>query len=245
MNRESTPGASFRLSKLFLARRERDAFYKRVMLYATSVSFVLHVGLIILGPSAWTEPFNTRHIGYRGPLRVLPELSVLEERISEVEQPFLEIKGITSTDILMAYEISVLKDMVETVTDILPTEELGEKLIEFDYDVDLGELLRSSIPQPTSQDVVIKRLVRPKYPPRSVLNEVEGLVQLKLLVSRQGYVMKVWLVDSDVDHLCENSAITAAWQFEFEPYIKNGKPVQMLVSVPIRFRLRDRVLQPG
>jgi TonB family protein len=131
------------------------------------------------------------------------------------------------------------------VTEVLPQTDLGEKIPEFEYDIDLGELLRSSIPQPTSSEVIIKRLIKPVYPPESVLKEVEGQVNLKVLVSKQGYVVKVWLIDSNVDDLCENSAISAAWRFEFEPYLKDGKPVNMLVSVPIEFRLRDRLPEPG
>jgi TonB family protein len=234
-----------RLSRLFLARRERDASYRRVILIASSVSLVLHVCLLLLGPSSWNETFERRSIGYRGPMQVLPELSVLDDRISDLEQPFLDIRGIESSDIIRAYDISVFRNMAENVTDAIPTSELAEKISDFEYDLDLGELLRSSIPQPASDQVVIRKLVKPQYPPESVLNEVEGLVELKVLVSKEGYVLKVWLISSEVDTPSENSAISAAWQFEFEPYLVDGKAVHMLVSVPIRFRLRDRPPEPG
>jgi TonB family protein len=56
-----------------------------------------------------------------------------------------------------------------------------------------------------------------------------------------GEVRRAWLLSSEVDEACDLAAHRAVMQWEFEPYIVNGRPTSILVDQRIRFRIRDAI----
>ena len=77
----------------------------------------------------------------------------------------------------------------------------------------------------------------PSYPSRARARGVEGLVVLRLLVSADGKVEKVSVVESNPEGVFEQAAIDAARQTRFQPATYQGQPVKMDIEWPVRFKL--------
>ena len=76
----------------------------------------------------------------------------------------------------------------------------------------------------------------PQYPDLPLKAGIEGLVFLKVLITKEGKVKKAILIKTD-NELFTQSAIDAAMKWVFTPAIMNGKPVPVWVAIPFRFRL--------
>jgi TonB family protein len=154
--------------------------------------------------------------------------------------------GAVETELETAYGLgskSFLR-VIETREVERPTEvdepsrdETGD--FEEEYGEEIRRQLEQSLPQPTSRDVVVVRLVKPSYPPTSVAAGVEGVVVFRLHVSKYGRVVRAWLLSSEVDADCEDAARRAVLQWRFRPHVLAGTAVDFLVDQRIRFRLHD------
>jgi TonB family protein len=175
-----------------------------------------------------------RHIGYEGALRILPEISVrrtVGEAESEEEMAF----GLGSSSFLRVIDTRAVEEPVRA--DEATEDDSGD--FEEDYGEEIRRLLEQSLPQPSGRDVVIRRLVKPAYPPESVAAGVEGVVVFRLHVTKQGRVARAWLLSSEVDEACEEAARRAVIQWRFRPHTVRGAAVGFLVDQRIRFRLHD------
>jgi protein TonB len=78
----------------------------------------------------------------------------------------------------------------------------------------------------------------PRYPDIAQRAGLEGTVYVKLWVDREGKVKKAVVLKSDAEVFNE-AAIEAGKQWVFTPAQQQGKPVQVWVAVPFKFRLKD------
>lgn len=88
------------------------------------------------------------------------------------------------------------------------------------------------------EPVVIKK-VEPVYPDLAMRAGMEGKVWVKVWVDKEGKAHDVVLLKSDAD-VFNGAAIAAAKQFIFEPALIKGKPVDVWVSIPFKFRLAEK-----
>ena len=80
--------------------------------------------------------------------------------------------------------------------------------------------------------------VLPEYPKRARALEVEGQVVLEVVLDRSGRVEQELRVLRSVP-LLDGSAIAAVRQWRFRPgRDRNGRPVRVLMEIPVRFVLR-------
>ena len=215
-------------------RRRREQVYRRRIALAIAAAVLVHLSLL-----AWLAPFSTRlplvrQIGYQGVLRILPEISV-RRRTAEVETELETSRGLGSEGVFHVVSIEVFDWAVPAGT---PAEEItGE--VKQELGDDLRNFLEESLPQPTSSDVVVLRLVKPVYPLSSIIDGVEGVVVFRLHLTETGDVARAWLLSSEVDEPCEESARWAVMQWKFRPFLVNGEPRSILVDQRVRFRLHD------
>jgi protein TonB len=80
------------------------------------------------------------------------------------------------------------------------------------------------------------KIVQPEYPDMARRTGMEGTVQVKCWVDKEGKVKKVVLLKSDAD-IFTQPAIDAAYQWVFTPAIMNNGPVSVWTSIPFRFKL--------
>lgn len=93
--------------------------------------------------------------------------------------------------------------------------------------------------RPIEKTPEIVRRVEPKYPESAVRGGIEGSVILNIWVDKTGKVRRAVVLRSDAEIL-NSSAIEAAMQWVFTPAIMQRAPVSVWVSIPFRFRLRDK-----
>jgi len=93
--------------------------------------------------------------------------------------------------------------------------------------------------QPIEKEPVPVLAIAPNYPDVPLRAGLEGNVLVKVLLTKEGRVKKAILIKSD-DELFAQPAIDAAMKWAFTPALMNGKPVQVWVSIPFRFRLTGK-----
>lgn len=77
----------------------------------------------------------------------------------------------------------------------------------------------------------------PVYPPMSRRMGEEGTVTLRVLVNERGRAERAEISKSSGVPRLDEAARQAAMRTVFKPYMENGKPMPMLVNVPISFQL--------
>jgi protein TonB len=77
--------------------------------------------------------------------------------------------------------------------------------------------------------------VRPQYPAEAILDKREGSVVLHGTVSQDGGMQDVKIVSGDP--LLRQAAAEAVQQWKYEPYRRNGKPIDMPIDITIDFNL--------
>ena len=92
---------------------------------------------------------------------------------------------------------------------------------------------------PFDEPPVLIHFVRPVYPQFARESGIEGLVQIKVVVDREGKVVEAVVLGSDVTQGMERSALKAARSCLFKPGKQRGNPVPVAVMIPFEFRLSD------
>lgn len=77
--------------------------------------------------------------------------------------------------------------------------------------------------------------VDPQYPQEAKDNRVQGDVVLRILIDKQGNVIKAKPMSGTPS--LTGAAVDAMMQWKFKPYLLNGEPVQVESVFTIRFRL--------
>lgn len=218
------------------SRRRREHTYRTRLACATALAVLVHAAfVIVVAPFTDSIPL-VRHIGYRGEIRLLPEISVMREpgeTESEQELSAGERAG-------SGFEVVV----IELVDRDVPAEgesDVPEDDLESDPGEDLLSQLETSLPQPMSSEVVLEHLVEPVYPESAIEAGIEGVATFRLHVNKYGDVQRAWLLESEVDDDCNFEAYRAIMQWRFSPYLVGGNPTAILVDQRIRFRLRDEL----
>jgi TonB family protein len=216
------------------ARQLREREYRRALSLAVALAVIMHVALFVsLVPLEGRIPL-VRHLGYEGSLRILPEISVRREP-GPVNSDLETLSGRGARAALQVIDITVVDS--ERPAGTRAREETGTR------DETVGDKLLTqlerSLPQPTSRELVVIRLVKPAYPRSSVLAGVEGVVTFRLHVTSDGVVARTWLLSSEVDRACDEAARRAVLQWRFRPFLTDGEPTDVLVDQRIRFTLTD------
>lgn len=81
------------------------------------------------------------------------------------------------------------------------------------------------------------REVKPVYPEIARKARIEGVVILEITVTKQGKVRDIKVLRGLAMGLTE-AAVEAVKQWEYEPSTLNGRPVEVLVTVTVRFNLQ-------
>jgi TonB family protein len=92
-------------------------------------------------------------------------------------------------------------------------------------------------PREVEPAVVVK--VEPAYPPIAIRAAMEGNVYVQVWVDSKGAVRKAVVVKSDGEGF-NQAALEAARGWVFTPAMMQGRPVNVWVTIPFRFRLHER-----
>lgn len=93
-------------------------------------------------------------------------------------------------------------------------------------------------PQPGFRQSELIRQVQPIYPPLAIQARVSGIVSLKVLIDEQGSVVMRQVVDGHF--MLRDAALESVRQWAYTPTLLNGKPVQCVATVTVKFVLKSR-----
>ena len=80
----------------------------------------------------------------------------------------------------------------------------------------------------------------PQYPAAARRRGYEGTVRVEVLVDREGKVRDLRLVESSGHPMLDRAAIGTVKGWRFEPARRGEEKVEMWVTVPVTFRLKDK-----
>lgn len=93
------------------------------------------------------------------------------------------------------------------------------------------------VPRDASLPTPVKRRVHPIYPREAQLRALEGTVIVRYVIDRSGKVREVEVVRHARHRSFTASAIKAIRQWQFEPFIEDGEPVEIVHELTIYFEL--------
>ena len=102
---------------------------------------------------------------------------------------------------------------------------------------------------PPGNGVSYPTLVRqetPRYTEQAMRARIEGVVELQAVVLADGTVGEVRVIKSlDQASGLDDEAVTAAKKWVFKPALKDGKPVPVIVTLILEFRLNKNLRPQG
>ncbi len=90
---------------------------------------------------------------------------------------------------------------------------------------------------PADRDFMAISRVPPQYPYRAQRRGIEGWVKVSLLITEQGTVQDVVVVDAEPEGIFDHAAIQAVMKWKFKPRIQDGKPVAVRAEQTVNFKL--------
>lgn len=87
------------------------------------------------------------------------------------------------------------------------------------------------------QPVKLISKVSPDYPADAQAEGVEGTVLLRAIVSKDGSLLHVTLVNDSVDQRLVRAAMAAVPLWRYQPTLLNGEPVEVITTIDVTFRL--------
>lgn len=143
--------------------------------------------------------------------------------------------------------------LVDTpVTDPVPPDtqvkkyEIGDELLEGEPgppsppDAVIGGMALDSSPSqgpPVVENLTLRRMKQPVYPPRCLRMGIEGVVKVRVLVGENGKPQEITLSKSSGDSSLDRAAMEAIEDWVFNPATRNGLPIRAWVVVPVAFTL--------
>ena len=77
----------------------------------------------------------------------------------------------------------------------------------------------------------------PAYPKRAARDGITGKITLKILLSKEGRVLKSRVTKSMPKNVFDDAALTAVASWTFEPAMYNGRPVQIWIDQEVIFEI--------
>jgi len=211
---------------------------KRTKLLALILPVALCVILLILLTMEKTNVVKRYFtVGYKGPMKVLPEIQIVDEFGLEDVANKKRNKTLIAQDIKIEGEEFDEKKEGEKPEATKKNEDeadLKEKSISNDF----YRSYTSKANVPYREDYVILKMVKPEYPQDALDLGLEGYVLVELYINTEGKVAGAWVRSSYGPLSFEESALKAVKQFLFQPVKENGKPIPFWVSFLIKFKLK-------
>jgi periplasmic protein TonB len=211
----------------------REASYrKRISILLPFVAALVVIAFLVSGRAKHGQ--ITRLVGLRGPVEVLPEITIEPDDPSPQASPSPAGQNATPTVALDLRNDGDV-DAPLPLPEPNPPRPIPETFPEHD-DVASHEVVgRREVPY--SDRYVILHMVKPKYPPRELEDGVEGNVTVEIFVDERGHVAQANVLSGIGPDSFQTSALEAVRQFLFRPPTENGRPSTMWVKFLIKFRI--------
>lgn len=98
----------------------------------------------------------------------------------------------------------------------------------------------ATTPVVTETSPKAESLVKPAYPEEARKMGIEGTSIIEVTIGPDGAVLACSVATSSGNGALDQAALDAAQNSKFAPGTKDGRPVEMKVKVPFRFKLDDK-----
>lgn len=91
------------------------------------------------------------------------------------------------------------------------------------------------------QATKLLRMVKPEYPQHLQDNNIEGMVLLEGIISKEGNLLSLHSLNSLVHPDLTQAATNAVSQWLYQPTLLNGQPVEVITTITVNFKLTEGV----
>ena len=216
----------------------RDAAYHRRLTLISTIVVVTLAVAFVAGATYIRRHDDTRLVGWRGEMELLPEITIEPEVVSAQAAPEPRPRETRQAVLVSTAETSEFQTTppVETTSQRTTDPDILDLLA---HGTAMSEAIPMSRPTSYSQTYVILRTVKPKYPPHERDQGIEGSVTVELLVDEQGLVARANALNLVGPISFQDSALEAVRQFEFQPPIVDGEASTMWIKFVIKFRMAE------
>lgn len=110
--------------------------------------------------------------------------------------------------------------------------ENGEKIKYYPYEI--------SAMFPKGQKGMMKFLVKEiRYPDNAIENKIEGKVLLKFIITEEGYVINVKVINSVNEELDAEAVRAVSEMPKWKPAMEDGETVRSYFNLPVNFKLHE------
>lgn len=199
------------------------------------LSALLHAGLFYVYANR-VEPPPSLVLGEQSMLRPLA-LSMFEpvSKTVMIEQPKTVLKSAVTSKKALKKKLNITKPSV--LKDTPPAEQQQPTQVH-DFARAAQPASQSSPPVLNTRPVYFAQAA-PRYPRKALSKGQEGTVLLMLLVSAEGYVVDVEVVDSSGVKSLDRAAQRAVKQWRLKPTESGGVAVASRVKVPVKFNIKS------
>jgi TonB family protein len=88
------------------------------------------------------------------------------------------------------------------------------------------------------QAVKLVSKVEPAYPPACKTEGIEGSVVVQAVISKEGDVIKLEVLNQLVDPRLVEAAVEAVKQWKYQPTLLNGAPIEVVTQIDVNFILQ-------
>lgn len=216
--------------------REYDRDMRRRLFYLLPLAIIVIVVLLVSleRTRVVDRMFN---VGYEGPMKLLPEITILDDTGREAEIFSEERHDMVAREYEVYSEEEEEAEDDEALTSLAPEEEPEQPITDEIDGIDPIRTYPSHAPVPYREDYVILKMVDPEYPPDAMERGEEGYVLVEVYVNDRGRVEDAWIRKARGAKSFEDSVLEAVRQFEFRPIRDRGEPASFWISFLVRFEL--------
>ena len=212
---------------------KKESEYHRRLVVIIPIATVL-VALLFLTSDVVDYEALEKHLGWEGAVQLLPQITIIPD--TDVYEDMRETSRLKT---MSSMDVDLIKEKADAEGgDDQPVK--SEKKDETQApELDLSEVVHDPTHTDVSysEDYVILHMVQPEYPPRELLEGIEGDVTVEILVDEDGHVENAWVLLADGPKAFQEASLEAVRQFRFKPPTENGKPIPMWIRFQVRFRL--------
>ncbi len=216
---------------------ENDRVYLRRMAICLPAATAIIVTVLFTFPEDERVATPPPRIGQAGPLRLLPQLDIITDEMNERRLTAAPVAILPSDFVAIEIDYSPAED-AEPIPVPNPEVATGNKPIPIHTLDDVESYIRTtSLPVLAETAVEVIHVERPIYPEAAVRLDIQGMVDVMLLVDEQGKVHSGYVIPANRLPFLEQAALDAALKYRFKPYRIDGEDSPFWVKVPFLFRL--------
>ncbi len=100
-------------------------------------------------------------------------------------------------------------------------------------------ILPGGVQGPSDAEPYALVTIRPQYPPRAAMNQIEGWVTIEFVVTASGQVSDARVIAASPPQIFDAAALGGISQWKFKPAMKNGQPVSRRAVQTLVFKLEQ------